>query len=184
MLETTRASSGRGKRGRRWGLALGAGLSLATAAGVVRMIAPAVRTRPSGFTPRGAAVGPSDVELQLICTSGTLAACPRGAKVVFAVRGGAPGGYLAAWADPVGGGERVWYFSAEGQSPHLAAGAAGASALARGVRIGAELAAGTYDVHMVLSTDPLARVAVAHLGSGTPGILAQRTVSLTVVGSP
>jgi hypothetical protein len=130
------------------------------------------------LTPRGAAVGPA-AELGLECAGGSLGACPQGAKLVFAAHAGAVGGYLGAWAEPAGGGERVWYFSAEGESPRLEADGGRTQTLARGVRVGPEHAPGAYVVHVVLSEVPLSRAALT--SAAAPGVRARASFPLGIV---
>src|SRR5881394_2748877 len=116
--------------------ALGTGLSLAAAVAVVLVIGP-FRTGREGFAPRGADV--KGLAIDVACLRNSLAACPRGATLLFALRGGSPGGYLTAWAEPVRpGAERVWYFSADQETPLLQATRSAPQALSRGVRIGPE----------------------------------------------
>jgi hypothetical protein len=159
----------------RLGLTLGAGLGLLATAAAGLVIG--LRPGSSGFTPRGAAISGPAVEV--VCLGGSLAACPAGATLLFAVRGGSSDGYLAAWAEPARpGGERVWYFSADQESPRLVASAQAAQALSRGVRIGPEHAPGLYRLHVVLSASPLFKAALAN---GVPaGVLAHEELTLTV----
>jgi hypothetical protein len=103
-----------------------------------------------GFEARGTA---SDVvRVDAACTGGPMLACPRGSRLVFHVQAGARTGYLAAYADPVGRGERVWYFSAEGESPRVQSGA-----LERAILIGPEHTADRYVIHALVSKRPLTR---------------------------
>jgi hypothetical protein len=154
---------------RRW-FTLGAGLTLAAAAAVVLVVAP----HHDGFAPRGATVAGAAVEVA--CLGHSLAACPRGATLLFALRGGSPGGYLTAWADPAGPGQRVWYFSADQETPLLQASESTTQALSRGVRIGPEHLAGDYQLHVVLSEQPLPQALVA----APPGVRARAQLSLTI----
>jgi hypothetical protein len=173
VLEAVLARRARRSWLRPW-LAVGTGLGLAAAA-VVLVIAP-FRAGPAGFAPRGAGVEGAVVEVA--CLGHSVAACPRGTTLLFAVRGGSPGGYLAAWADPVRpGGERVWYFSADQETPLLQASTTSTQALSRGVRIGPEHAAGDYRLHVLLSDRPLSR---GELAGTPPGVRARAELTLTI----
>jgi len=124
------------------------------------------------FAARGAAT--DGVRVEAACTGGPLAACPSGSRLVFHGWPSAQPAYLAAFADPVGGGERIWYFSAEGQSPRL-----GDGAVDREVVIGAEHVAARYLVHVVVGVRPLSR-GEALVAKG-PAILDAETIDLGVV---
>ena len=65
---------------------------------------------------------------------------PQGATLVFSIRGDRPlGGYLAGYADPGPGGERIWYFSADGDTPALPASVRDATLpFSKAIRIGPE----------------------------------------------
>lgn len=182
ILEQVLARRARGSGWRRVWIALGAGLSLAAAAAGVVLVGRG-NGRPDGtsgqFAARGAAMNGAVADLQAACIGGSLTACPRGATLLFAVRGGSPGGHLSAWAEPAGGGERVWYFSADGESPRLPGTEFGSQALSRGVQIGPEHATGAYAVHLLLSDRPLPQSAL--IGAHPPGVLAETTLALTVV---
>src|SRR5204862_6442507 len=96
ILEDVAAQHARPARRRLWpALAAGFGVTAAAAA-VVLVVGP---FRGSGFAPRGAAGEP--VAVEVACLGGSLTACPRGATLMFAAPSGSPGGYLAAWAEPV-----------------------------------------------------------------------------------
>ena len=96
--------------------------------------------------------------VDLVCAGGSLDACPQGSRLLFAASAGGRTGYLAAYAEPVGGGgDRVWYFSAEHTAPVLVAGAGGAAPLDAAVQIGPEHRAGRYFVHLVVAARPLSR---------------------------
>jgi hypothetical protein len=90
-------------------------------------------------------------------------------------------GYLAAWAEPAGGSERVWYFSADGEAPRIAPPGAGTQPLSRGVLVGPEHVPGEYRVHLVLSAVPLHKVDL--LGASPPGALRRQEVTLVVTES-
>ncbi len=107
------------------------------------------------------------------CTGGPMAACPKGSHLVFQTWPGSQPAFLAAFADPQGGGERVWYFSSESGSPRIDRGA-----LDRSVVIGPEHAVGHYVIHVVASSRPLTRNEAAQ--SRGPDVLAVETIDLGV----
>jgi hypothetical protein len=150
---------------------LAAGLAMSGAAAALLLV---INTRDRGFTAKGGA-GPGGPTLEISCAGGTLAACPLGARLMFALTGAA-GGYLAAWADPAGGGERIWYFSRDGQSPALTA-TPGTQVAAKGILLGPEHRPGDYLVHLLVTSQPLSR---AQLAAGAPAI-ARRDFPLRVV---
>jgi hypothetical protein len=101
---------------------------------------------------------------------------------VFSIRGGGgSGGFLAGYAEPRAGGERVWYFSADSETPAVPAAAAEQTvAFERAIRIGPETPPGEYRVHLFLTRAPMPRSAL--LAPGNPAdILARREATLVVV---
>jgi hypothetical protein len=163
----------------RWSVAgLGA---VAAAAAMLFMVVPrhtsnsiagsAFRAKGPVATPRAAA--PS---VTIECLAGTPAGCPSGSLLVVRVVG--VRGYLSAWAELVGGGERVWYFSAENSSPMIDGIAANAAATSRAVKIGPEHKTETYIVEIRVTDQPMARSELLHLPAGA-ALVAGR-VPLTV----
>jgi hypothetical protein len=175
ILETVLARRARRPLWRRLLIPVG-GLTLATVASLLFVVGPLRDAGSSGFAARGGGTGPDD--LDVACLNGSRSSCPKGATLLFAARAGAPSGYLAAWAEPVGGGERIWYFSADGESPRIAAASTGAQPLTRGVRIGPEHAPGEYRVHLVLSAAPLRKTEL--LTPRPPGVLARQDLPLVI----
>jgi hypothetical protein len=99
--------------------------------------------------------------------------------LLFAVRGEQARGFLGAYARPAGGGETIWYFSAEGESPAVAAQGPELQALSRGIRLGPEHQPGRYQVVVVLAESAPGKQALQ--AAGGPGELTRRTFDLTVV---
>jgi hypothetical protein len=132
------------------------------------------RTGDGGFSAKGG-VGAGGASLEISCAGGALNACPVGARLLFAVQG-AEGGYLAAWADPTQGGERIWYFSRDSQSPALTP-VPGTQVATKAILLGPEHAPGDYVVHVLVTGEPLSR---AQLATGT-GAVRQRQFALRVV---
>jgi hypothetical protein len=73
--------------------------------------------------------------------------------------------------------ERIWYFSAEGDSPRLTLGA-GTEVARRAVRVGAEHAAGRYRIHLFLTPAPVTQAVL--LAGGARDALATREIDLRV----
>jgi hypothetical protein len=108
------------------------------------------------------------------------AVCRAGSTIVFSAFGARGDGYLGAYAQPVAGGERIWYFSAETDAPLVAASARSTQPAGRGVVVGAEHRPGVYQVHLFLSSAPLTQAVL--LAGDDPRILARAVVPLTVAG--
>jgi hypothetical protein len=104
-----------------------------------------------------------------------LSACPVGSRLLFAVEG-AGTGYLAAYADPARGGERIWYFSRDSQSPALAP-VAGTQVAPKAILLGTEHPPGDYLVQVLVTSEPLSRAQLAR----SPATIARRQFSLRVV---
>jgi hypothetical protein len=150
---------------------LSAGLLVAGAAAALLLMP---RTRDDGFTAKGGpgAGGPS---VEISCAGGTLNACPIGSRLLFAVEG-AGTGYLAAYADPAHGGQRIWYFSRDGQSPALSS-EPGTQVAPRAILVGSEHTPGDYLVQVLVTSEPLSRAQLAQ----APATIARRQFSLRVV---
>jgi hypothetical protein len=151
---------------------LAAGLMVSAAATALLLVP---RAREAGFGVKGGGGAPGPT-LEISCAGGTLAACPIGSRLVFGVEG-AESGYLAAYADPTAGGERIWYFSRDSQSPALAP-VAGTQVAKKAILLGAEHAPGRYRVHVLVTAQPLSR---AELSQG-PSPIAEQQFDLEVVG--
>jgi hypothetical protein len=123
------------------------------------------------FEARGSSAAPARVDA--ICTGGPLTACPRGSRLVFHGWAGAGQGFLSAYAEPVGGGERIWYFSAEGESPRL-----GPDAVDRSVVVGPEHVALRYRVHAVVGTRPLSRAEA--VAANDPAVVGTETLEIGI----
>jgi len=126
----------------------------------------------SAFEARGAAA--QTVRVDAACSGGPMLACPRGSHVVFHGWPDTRPSYLAAFADPVRDGERVWYFSFESESPRL-----GPGAVDRAVLIGPEHAVGRYVIHVVVSTRPLSRAEA--VASSDAAVIGSETLDLGIV---
>jgi hypothetical protein len=150
------------------------------AAAAVALIAfSAHPARPPAFTARGASVAVP--RLELICSGGTLEACPLSSKLIFAVAGDATTGFLSAYAEPLEPGtERVWYFSKSNQSPELPRIGEGTRVFERAVQIAGTHRPGRYRVHLFLSDVPLGQ---EQMLANTDGLATARSeVELRVSG--
>lgn len=155
------------------------GLALCASGTVAVVLIRQPHTDSGGFTAKeGANTGPGLLDLG--CVGGSSAACPVGSTLVFSALGAPRVSYLAAYAEPARGGERIWYFSAETESPAIPISTTDTRPAPRGIRIGAEHTPGRYVVRIFLTVAPLTRPAL--LAATGPEILAQATFPLTVVG--
>src|SRR5262249_18458940 len=93
------------------------------------------------FRPRGDGRAPL---VEVTCRDGAADRCPSGGTLVFRVDGAAEGGYLLAWAEPAGGGSRIWYFSAGARSLKAQA---GPPIVPTGIKAGHEQPPGVSDIH-------------------------------------
>jgi hypothetical protein len=125
-----------------------------------------------GFRARGT----GGAVLEIGCRSAAGERCPSGEVLLFRVSGVDRPAWLAAYAEPSGGGERVWYFpTAAGASPAIDAGAA-PRVLPEGARLGPEQPPGRYRVKLLLFASPPTRAMV--LGD-TPLASGARTLEVT-----
>jgi hypothetical protein len=148
----------------------------AACAAVVTAVAVAWQGRDTGaFASRGGQ--DQGIHVEIACSGARLSACPVGSHLVFSASGAAPG-YLTAWAEPVAGGERIWYFSAEHGAPTVPP-TATASPLDRAVEIGPEHAIGKYVVHILVGTHPFSREQA--LRGDPASVLASETAAIEVV---
>ncbi len=151
---------------------------LTLAAGVVAVVGVAVSRRHAGeFVPRGAAGAGAHVEV--VCAGARLDGCPHGSHLLFAASGGGQRGYLAAYAEPAGGGERIWYFSSEHETPEIAPESTPSVPTERAVIVGSEHVAGAYSLHVVVGSHPLSRAQALGLEPGA--IVTSEVVRLTVL---
>ena len=152
---------------------------VAAGAAAVLIVAPRLLTTraPDGFRAKGGPGAPG-LQLDVACIGGTLAACPSGATLTFGAAGAAGSGFLSAYAEPLESShERIWYFSAEGESPLLTVGD-GTEVARRAIRVGPEHAAGRYRVHVFLTPAPVSQAVL--LAGGPPDAIARLTVDLQV----
>jgi len=129
--------------------------------------------RAKGTRARPAVTPPA---LHVECLGATPEDCPLGSLVVLSADG--VRGFLSAWAEPAGGGERIWYFSAEGSSPFLDNTSASSAAGTRAVKIGPEHSVGKYVVQARVTARPMARDELLHLPASAA--LANWQSSITV----
>jgi hypothetical protein len=97
---------------------------------------------------------------------------------MFGASGAPASGALSAYAEPLDPGlERIWYFSAEGESPRLTVGG-GTGVAARAARIGPEHVPGHYRIHVFLTAAPAAQTAL--LAGAPHDAIASRELDLRV----
>jgi hypothetical protein len=172
VLEKVRAQEPRTES---WPRRVVLGLVGLAAVATAAVVVPARLHAPETFRAKGASG--DGIALDLGCEGGSLDACPVGSTLIFGVNGETDG-FLAAYAEPRGGGERIWYFSSEGEAPRVHA-EGGTTAVRRAVRVGDEHQPGEYVVHVVLSRAPLARAAL--LSGSAADLLSRRELVVRVV---
>jgi hypothetical protein len=148
---------------------------LALAAGLALLM------RPEGDGSRQfAAKGRLQSQLELGCSGGELAHCPRGSKLIFRLDALPSEGFLHAYAEPVESGhERVWYFpTATNTQPHVEP-AAGAQIVGQGIVVGPEHAPGHYRVHLVVASTPLSREEL--LAPSVRNVVAADVIEMVIV---
>jgi hypothetical protein len=118
--------------------------------------------------------------LRVDCEPGGLGGRSLGGTLMFAVQGARAEARLAAYAEPADGGERIWYFSGDGESPAVGDQTPDAI-LRRGIRLGAEHRPGAYRLTVLVTATPLSRPAILELARSGRGALARQTWSLSVV---
>jgi hypothetical protein len=128
--------------------------------------------RSKGRTPGDRAV------VSVECGGRAPGTCGRDDLILFRVEAVARQGFLAAYAEPTAGGERVWFFpQADGSAPVVAAGAE-PQMLRQGVAA-RSLSPGRYQIHIVISGRPLSKPEI--LSGAGPDVIAVRTAPLEVV---
>jgi hypothetical protein len=172
VLEGVQAAEG----ARRWSRVLtwaGASTALVAAAAILLWI----RTNDEGLRAKGPArVAPI---VRVDCEPGGLSACRLGGTLLFAVESAPPGARLAAYAEPPGGGERIWYFSGDDESPSVGDRTPD-GILRRGIRVGPEHQPGAYRLTVFITPGPVPRATLVRMASDGRGALVQRQLSLTV----
>ena len=135
-----------------------AGFGVAAVAAALLLLVPRFSSPASSpFRAKGTAARPpaSKPSADIECVGATLDACPIGSLLVVRVAG--VRGYVSAWGEPAGGGERIWYFSADTLSPLVDAASTTPALATRAVKIGAEHAAGAYVVEVRVTLRPMRR---------------------------
>jgi hypothetical protein len=163
---------------RRWAVVGALAAAMVAATILVMLVA---RSKPHAMDDAFAARGTSaaGMRVEIACTGAKLDACPLGSRLLFTASGGTRPGYLAAYAEPVsGGGERVWYFSGEGDAPTIAAGTGPSAPLEAAVEIGPEHRVGRYLVHVIVAARPLSREEALRPGGDS---LLSETIPLAIV---
>jgi hypothetical protein len=161
-------------RTRRWWSFAGLGCAAAAVALIFLMPSFSPPSSPPFRAKGTVSITPS---VQVECLGATLARCPTGSLLVVRVDG--VRGFVSAWAEPLGGGERVWYFSAETFSPLVDGISAAPAAATRAVRIGPEHALGTFVVYIRVTLRPIGRDDLLRLSATAALVTAQVSLSVT-----
>lgn len=112
------------------------------------------------FRAKGAQSPAAKPSATLLCLGATLDACPTGSLLALRITGAT--GYISAWAQPAGGRERIWYFSAETSSPFIDERAPATEVVQRAVRLAAEHTVGSYVVEIRVTPRPMKREELLH----------------------
>jgi hypothetical protein len=142
------------------------------------VVAVALTLRPSGRDMRSkGSASRSAPHVSLECTRGTGDVCSREGMLLFLVQGIRQRSYMAAFAVPRGGGERIWFFpSGPGSVEPLIEPDAAPQLLRQGVKL-ASVPEGTYEVRVVLGSRAISEdQAIAPADAG----LTVETLSLSV----
>jgi len=172
VLDEVAAASRPARRWRLWWA-----VAPVAAAAVVLLIWVRPASRDDQLRSRGNAPLPM---VRVECEPGGLTACRQGGTLLFAVEGAPASARLAAFAEPVSGGERIWYFSGDGESPPIGDRTPD-SILRRGIRLGGEHRPGEYRLTVLITAAPVPRAALLELAGDGRGALAVRRSVLTVV---
>jgi len=157
---------------RRWAWLGFGSFSLVAAAAAVFLLMPS-----SGFRARGQ--GGAVLEVGCVGLNGDPGCIP-GSTLLFRVSGATEGGFVTAWAEPTGPGERVWYFpTTTTPSPEVQK-QAELQTLRQGVVIGAEQPRGTYLVHVLLTSKPLTHDQALEAMAKSPKPLGMVTTPLDI----
>ncbi len=98
------------------------------------------------------------------CLGGSVRACPSGSRIAFWLEGGTQEtGFITAYADPAGGGERVWYLTNEPASAVSANLPGSPSVVPKAAVIGREQSSGRYGVHVIFTRRPVAHADLRRL---------------------
>jgi hypothetical protein len=135
---------------------------------------------PNQLTARGLETHAPALEVR--CDDGTLTACPSSSKLVFIVSGERTSGFLSAYAEPLdAGGELVWYFSREAQSPRLVGVSDGTRVFDRAVKLSGSHRPGRYRIHAFLAPRPLSR---AEMLTSFQMDAARTQIEISITGGP
>src|SRR2546423_11030605 len=150
------------------------GLALLPAAAALILVTP--RLAGPVFRAKGRPLSALTIELH--CVAGSLTACPAGSTLLFAAAHAPVGARLAAYADPQGAGERIWYFSADTEMPVISSSTETTAVASRGIRVGPEHLPGAYRVRVLILSAPAARQEIA--SAHPPGLIGEARFFLQV----
>ncbi len=120
--------------------------------------------------------------LEVRCDGGTLTSCPSSSKLVFIVSGEHTSGFLSAYAEPLdAGGERVWYFSREAESPRLVGVSDGTRVFDRAVKLGGSHRPGRYRIYAFVAPQPLSH---GEMLTSPQTDVARTQIEISITGGP
>jgi len=134
------------------------------------------RPSPEGMRSKGGSASTGAI-VSVECGGRAPGTCAADDLIMFRVEAVARPGFLGAYAEPAGGGERVWFFpSADGSAPAVAAGAE--PQVLRQAVAARSLSPGRYQVHVVISDRPFGKSEI--LAATGPDVIAVGTTPLEV----
>jgi hypothetical protein len=134
------------------------------------------RPAPDTMRSKGGSPGDSAV-VSVECGGRAPGTCGREDLILFRVEAVARQGFLAAYAEPAIGGERIWFFpQADGSAPVVAAGT-GPQVLREAVAA-RSMSPGHYQVHIVITGRPVSKQEI--LAGAGADVIAVRTTPLEV----
>jgi len=154
---------------RRWWIWGGAG-TLSLAAGVAVLVlwlrAPGGAGGPDPDL-RDKGAGADAPIIDVTCLGGSLGACPRGSRVAFSLDGGrAEAAFVTAYADPIAGGQRVWYLTNQPVDAAAAGASGSVRVVSKGALIGDEQPPGHYRVDVAVTRRAVDRADLPRLPPG------------------
>jgi hypothetical protein len=112
---------------------------------------------------KGAAAGTPVVDMT--CLGGSIGACPRGSRVAFSLEGGrAEAAFVTAYAEPIAGGQRVWYLASQPVDAPAAGAPRSVRVVSKGAIVGDEQPPGRYRVEVAVTRRAVDRADLPRLG--------------------
>jgi hypothetical protein len=134
------------------------------------------RPSPDAMRSKGAAAG-DDAVVSVECAGRASGTCAGDDLILFRVEAVSRQGFLAAYAEPAAGGERIWFFPAAHGSAPVVTVSAEPQMLKQAVAA-RSLSPGRYQVHIVITARQLSKPEI--LSGVGPDVITVRTLPLEV----